>query len=103
MSAEDILKLVKAGYTRAEIDAMGAEAPSNEANMENNIDEADNKHPDQKEASASQPAHGINMSEEQFTKLMQSINLNNATADIPPNKDINSILGDHYKSLILGK
>ena len=49
-----------------------------------------------------QPGNGVSMSNEQFTALLQSINAGNASIDLPPTYDINNVLADHYKALMVG-
>ena len=46
--------------------------------------------------------NGVSMSNEQFTALLQSINAGNASIDLPPTYDINNVLADHYKTLMVG-
>ena len=49
-----------------------------------------------------QPDNGVSMSNAQFTALLQSINAGNASIDLPPTYDINNVLADHYKTLMVG-
>ena len=53
-------------------------------------------------APVAQPKDGVSMSNEQFTALLQSINAGNASIDLPPTYDINKVLADHYKTLMVG-
>ena len=46
--------------------------------------------------------NGVSMSNAQFTALLQSINAGNASIDLPPTYDINNVLADHYKTLMVG-
>ena len=49
-----------------------------------------------------QTDNGISMSNAQFTALLQSINAGKASIDLPPTYDINKVLADHYKTLMVG-
>ena len=52
--------------------------------------------------SVAQTDNGVSMSNAQFTALLQSINAGNASIDLPPTYDINNVLADHYKTLMVG-
>ena len=41
----------------------------------------------------------MTMSNEQFTQLLQKLNLQGATIDVPEKKSPESILGDHFRGL----
>ena len=81
ITINDIVALSNAGFSKAEILALTA--------------------PVQPTAPV-QTDNGVSMSNAQFTALLQSINAGNASIDLPPTYDINNVLADHYKTLMVG-
>lgn len=50
-----------------------------------------------------QPAQGtVTLSDAQFTQMMQQLNQQNASVDIPPKYDIKNVLGEHFKDIMIG-
>ena len=85
ITINDIVALSNAGFSKAEILALTAQPTA----------------PVQPTAPA-QTDNGVSMSNAQFTALLQSINAGNASIDLPPSYDINNVLADHYKTLMVG-
>ena len=50
-----------------------------------------------------QQSDGVTLSDEQFTKLLQQLNRNGASLDVPPEADMSTKLGDHFKDILIGK
>ena len=106
MTAKEILKLIDAGFTKEDIfklegtapDRAGSEAP------EDKKDPEDLK-PETKPEPAPAPVQtsGVTLSDDQFTKLLQQLNVQGASLDVPPDQDIASKLGEHFKNLVIGK
>ena len=91
ITINDIVALSNAGFSKAEILALTAQPTA----------------PVQPTAPAQPTApvqtdNGVSMSNAQFTALLQSINAGNASIDLPPTYDINNVLADHYKTLMVG-
>lgn len=102
MKAETILKLVDAGFSRDEI-----------------LKLEDSKEPDQvpdqapKDPPAASPEDpkpetppapsGVTMSDDQFRALLQQLNIQGASMDVPPEADISKKLGEHFKDVMIGK
>lgn len=113
MEAKDILVLVNAGFTKSEILGLaGQTAPTIQKAA------ADVHVPDQTQAEANnttavpvpepQPeakaqSTNVTLSDNQFSQLMQKLNLSNASIDVPEDVDISKKLGDHFSELLIGK
>ena len=82
ITVNDIIALSNAGFSKAEILALTAQ-------------------PTVAQPTVAQQ-NGVAMSNEQFTALLQSINAGSASIDLPPTYDINKVLADHYKTLMVG-
>ena len=90
ITINDIVALSNAGFSKAEILALTAQQnaqPMVQQNAQPMVQHNDN---------------GVSMSNAQFTALLQSINAGNASIDLPPTYDINNVLADHYKTLMVG-
>ena len=83
ITINDIVALSNAGFSKAEILALTAQ-------------------PTVAQPTVAQTDNGVSMSNAQFTALLQSINAGNASIDLPPTYDINNVLADHYKTLMVG-
>ena len=46
---------------------------------------------------------GVSMTDEQFTALLQKMNVNSAGIDVPPTYDLKKVLADHYTEVMVGK
>jgi len=105
MLAKDILKLIDAGFIKEEIMKLDADdkiVPDQEpAAAPEGVkeDEAPKPAPEVKPAEPS----GVTLSDDQFTKLLQQLNVKGATLDVPPESDLATKLGDHFKDVIIGK
>lgn len=106
MDAKQILKLVDAGFTKAEIfELTGSKKPDQ-------VPDPKPETPEQKPAGDPKPAEpktetptpsGVTLSDDQFNKLLQQLNVQGASMDIPPEADISEKLGEHFKDLMIGK
>ena len=83
ITINDIVALSNAGFSKAEILALTAQ-------------------PTVAQPTVVQTDNSVSMSNAQFTALLQSINAGNASIDLPPTYDINNVLADHYKTLMVG-
>ena len=109
ITINDIVALSNAGFSKAEILALTAQptapiqptAPAQPIAPALPIAPAQPIAPIQPTAPV-QPDNGVSMSNAQFTALLQSINAGNASIDLPPTYDINNVLADHYKALMVG-
>ena len=104
MDAKTILKLVDAGFTKSEIFKLGEPE---------RIDQVPDQIPDEPkketppadpkpETQPTQPA-GVTMTDDQFRTLLQQLNVQGATLDVPPETDLSAKLGEHFKDLMIGK
>ena len=101
MLAKDILKLIDAGFTKDEIMKLDADVkivPDQDPAEAPEV-EAPKPAPEVKPAEPS----GVTLSDDQFTKLLQQLNVKGATLDVPPESDLATKLGDHFKDVIIGK
>ena len=48
-------------------------------------------------------SEGVSMTDEQFTALLQKMNVNSAGIDVPPTYDLKKVLADHYTEVMVGK
>lgn len=105
MTAKTILKLVDAGFTKAEILKM--EEPTATTVPDQKQPEPkkeDPGQPDPQPKTETQPAPtGVTMSDEQFRTLLQQLNIQGSTLDVPPEADLSEKLGEHFKDLMIGK
>ena len=97
ITINDIVALSNAGFSKAEILALTAQ-PTAPVQTTAPVEPTA---PVQPTASV-QTDNGVSMSNAQFTALLQSINAGNASIDLPPTYDINKVLADHYKTLMVG-
>ena len=108
MKIEDILALTKAGWSKDEIVALAAaneqtseqskddgkseQAPEGDASTES----GSNKEGEGKESASSET---VTLTKEQFNTLLQRQNLKNASQEVPQKKDLDFILGEHFKGV----
>lgn len=104
MDAKQILKLVDAGFTKAEIfELAGIQAPDHVPDPKPETPPAPKeKLEDPKPETPPTPA-GVTMSDDQFNTLLQQLNVGSASIDIPPEQDMSQKLGEHFKDLMIGK
>lgn len=107
MTANEIVKLIDAGFTKDEIFKLDADVKvvpdSNKADDKKIPDpkpEPEQK-PDPVSAAAPQVS-GVTLSDDQFTKLLQQLNVQGASLDVPPESDMSKKLGDHFKDVLIG-
>ena len=105
ITINDIVALSNAGFSKAEILALTAQPTVAQPTVAQPTvaqpTVAQPTAPVQPTASA-QTDNSVSMSNAQFTALLQSINAGNASIDLPPTYDINNVLADHYKTLMVG-
>lgn len=106
MKASEVLALVSAGYSKAEIEAMELESPAPEP-VPTPTEPTPAPAPAQivkaPEPSIGVKPEGVFLSETQFNTILQSLKAGNAKIDVPPAYDVNAVLGEHFKSLMLGE
>ncbi len=104
MTANDILKLIDAGFTKEDILKLDADAPvvPTETPAPENPAEKPATVPEVKAEPVAQPS-GVTLSDDQFTKLLQQLNVNGASLDVPPETDIKTKLAEHFKEVTIGK
>lgn len=99
MTANDILKMIDAGFTREEILKLDAQdqVPDQEQAAADPV-------PEKKEPAPEEPAKpsGVTLSDDQFTKLLQQMNVQGASMDVPPEYDMTTKLADHFKEIMIG-
>ena len=104
MTTNDILKLIDAGFTKEDILKLDADvkvvptetsAPEMEAEQPPTV-------PEVKTEPVVQPS-GVTLSDDQFTKLLQQLNVKGASLDVPPETDIKTKLAEHFKEVTIGK
>lgn len=103
MDAKQILKLVDAGFTKAEIfELAGKQAPDKVPDPKPETPPAPEKVPDPKPETPP-TSSGVTMSDDQFKTLLQQLNVQGASLDVPPEMDMSQKLGEHFKDLMIGK
>ena len=107
MDAKQILKLVDAGFTKAEIfELAGTKAPDNVPDPKPEARKVEKPAGDPKPAEPKTDTptpSGVTLSDDQFKTLLQQLNVQGATLDIPPEADLSEKLGEHFKDLMIGK
>lgn len=104
MIANEILKLIDAGFTKEDILKLDADvkvvptetpAPEIEAEKPATV-------PEVRTEPVAQPS-GVTLSDDQFTRLLQQLNVKGASLDVPPETDIKTKLAEHFKEVTIGK
>lgn len=105
MTASEILKLIDAGFTKedilkldADVKVVPTETPATETPAE--VEPAETS--EVKTEPVAQPS-GVTLSDDQFTKLLQQLNVKGASLDVPPETDIKTKLAEHFKEVTIGK
>ena len=101
ITINDIVALSNAGFSKAEILALTAQ-PTAQAQPTEQAQPTAQPTAQVQPTAQAQTDNGVSMSNAQFTALLQSINAGNASIDLPPTYDINNVLADHYKTLMVG-
>lgn len=105
MDAKQILKLVDAGFTKAEIfDLTGSKKPDHVPDPKPESREskpAEDPKPAEPKTETPAPS-GVTLSDDQFKTLLQQLNVQGASLDVPPEVDISEKLGEHFKELMIG-
>ena len=110
MDINDILELTRAGFTKEDIMAMASaqkqpEQPGADTTKTKQPAEQAAKVPeaqpeeDKSKGKEPEQTQSVTMSNEQFTQLLQKLNLQGASIDVPEKKSPESILGDHFRGL----
>lgn len=116
MTTQEIFKLVDAGFTKDDImvlagsaaqtvqeKAQATESTQSVPIVSTNAVEQNNATAAQSVPEKQTPAQNtVTMSDAQFNQLMQKLNTDNASIDIPPKYDIKNVLGEHFKDLMIG-
>lgn len=103
MLAKDILKLIDAGFTKDEIFSLEVSMPDRAGSETAIPEKVPTPEPVQEPKTEPQPSAGVTLSDDQFTKLLQQLNRNGASLDVPPEADMSTKLGEHFKDLMIGK
>lgn len=125
MKADEILTLLKAGYTKEDIDAMtGKEAPKAEPKAEPKTEPKEDPNAtliaalltalqpkaepkaEPKQEPKEEPKQDPKQEPKQdalILQLVQTLRAQNANIDIPPKRDIDTVLADHFSELMIGK
>lgn len=126
MKADEILTLLKAGYSKEEIDAMtGKEAPKDKPKAEPETEDSssallaalvaalqpkeapkEDPKPEAKPEPKQDPKQDPKQEPKQdalILQLVQTLRAQNANIDIPPKRDIDTVLADHFSELMIGK
>ena len=108
MTAKEILKLIDAGFTKDEIFKLDADVkivpdPKTAENEKTTPDPKPDPAPAPDPTSATPPQlNGVTLSDEQFTKLLQQLNVQGASLDVPPEADMSQKLAEHFKDITIG-
>ena len=118
ITINDIVALSNAGFTKAEILALTAQPTVAQSTVaqptvaqptvaqptvaQPTVAQPTVAQPTVAQPTVAQTDNGVSMSNAQFTALLQSINAGKASIDLPPTYDINNVLADHYKTLMVG-
>lgn len=117
MTIDELMKLVNAGFTKAEIMALGGnieEAPkgneSNPTGLPRKPSSPDliRDFKEEESPKEEEPPKATNvnfapmMTDAQIEKLAQMLNRGNASIDLPKQKSANEILSEHFISLMNG-
>lgn len=106
MTAKDILKLIDAGFTKEDILKLDADVtvvPDGSKAESKKITPEDPKPEAVKTDPEPQTPTGVTLSDAQFTKLLQQLNVQGASLDVPPEADLKNTLGEHFTDLLVGK
>lgn len=117
MTANEVLKLIDAGFTKEEIlklDVKGVptetsatgtqvEAKSAETSATGTQAEAKSAATSEVKKEPATQTSGVTLSDDQFTKLLQQLNVKGASLDVPPETDFKSKLAEHFKEVTIGK
>ena len=105
MTANEVLKLIDAGFTKedilrldADVKVVPTETPAAETESEKVAKPVENS-----EVKTEPTASGVTLSDDQFTKLLQQLNVGGASLDVPPETDIKGKLAEHFKEVTIGK
>ena len=108
ITINDIVALSNAGFSKAEILALTAQPTVAQPTVaqptvaQPTVAQPTVAQPTVAQPTVAQADNSVSMSNAQFTALLQSINAGNASIDLPPTYDINNVLADHYKTLMVG-
>ena len=108
MIVKDILKLIDAGFTKEDIlrlDAYVTVVPdgSKAESAKKTPEDPKTKTEPAKTDPEPQTPTGVTLSDAQFTKLLQQLNVHGASLDVPPEADLTKTLGEHFTDLLVGK
>lgn len=106
MTTNDILKLIDAGFNKEEILRLDGSAESVPPPTSEVISEQPKTEPEPKpeESKPAEPqTSGVTLSNDQFKTLLQQLNVNGASLDVPPEVDMKAKLAEHFKEVTIGK
>lgn len=102
MDAKQIFKLVDAGFTKAEIFELEGKGKDQVPDPTPEPKTPETPAEDPKPETPPAPA-GVTMTDDQFKTLLQQLNVQGASLDVPPEVDVTQKLGEHFKDLMIGK
>lgn len=111
MTEQTLMRLLDAGFDKSEIMSLAGLPASTQTEQTQAVvpvvPTVPTPEPKQVENDAAvipeaQTTNTVTMSDAQFTQLMQQLNNNNASIDVPPKHDIKNVLGEHFKDLMIG-
>ena len=107
MTTNDILKLIDAGFNKEEIFKLdgnvgGVPTPTTETPVPEQPTSEPNLVPEEPKPAEPQPS-GVTLSNDQFKTLLQQLNVNGASMDVPPEVDMKAKLAEHFKEVTIGK
>ena len=104
MDAKTILKLVDAGFNKEEIFELAGTGKKDNVPDPKEPELIQPENPPEDPKPETPPAStGITMSDDQFKTLLQQLNVQGASLDVPPEMDMSQKLGEHFKDLMIGK
>ena len=100
MEISQIMTLVNAGFTKSDILALTTPAadPTTAAEPTPTADPTAVADPTPVQAPADHT--GVTMSEDQFTRMMQTLQAGAARADLPPNVDVSDMLAGRLNTML---
>ena len=106
MTANEVLKLIDAGFTKEDILRLDVDVkvvPTETPTTEIEGDKVTKPVETPEVKTEPTTPSGVTLSDDQFTKLLQQLNVGGASLDVPPETDIKSKLAEHFKEVTIGK
>lgn len=106
MKVDEIIKLLDAGYSKEEIESMEAGAADEGANdtteVQQDVKNTAEKKSEvfNKEKQPKDEASAVQMSKDQFDKLLQGLNIKNENIELPPERSVDDIIAGRFASIM---